>query len=247
MIPFPFQAAGAGMVQQPGAGGSASLSSLISADSPAYWFRHAEASGTTMKNEVGADGAYLGSGVALGSAALYSGGPKSVRIPAVAGSGYGQKAGGTLPSLTAMTLMTIVKFTSLDGVYRGLLSCDSGASDRMWQWRMIGATMEFVRIANFVGPTETIGFSTGFSTGTPYMVHLVITTGGAVTFYVNGVSAYTTTITPANFGSVTEFLQVGFMSGGGGAYANAFFSETALFPAALSGARVAAHAAAAGF
>ncbi len=234
------------LLQAAGTPPSATLYDEIIADSPAYYFRHAEASGTTMDNEVGTDGSYLGTGIGLGSSALYSGGPTSVRVPAVAGSGYGQKSGGTLPSLTAMTLMTIVQFTSLDGVYRGLLSCDSGASDRMWQWRMIGATMEFVRIANFVGPTETIGFSTGFSTGAPYMVHLVITTGGTATFYVNGVSAYTTTITPANFGSVNEFLQVGFMSGGGGAYANAFFSETALFPTALSGTRVAAHAAAAG-
>lgn len=236
------------MLRKPsGGGGGGPLYSEIMANSPAYYFRHAEPSGTTMVNEVGANGAYLGSGVSLGSAALYSGGPTSVRIPAVAGSGYGQKAGGTLPSLTAMTLMTIVKFTSLDGVYRGLLSCDSGASDRVWQWRMIGATMEFVRIANFVGPTETIGFSTGFSTGTPYMVHLVITTGGTATFYVNGVSAYTTTITPANFGSVTEFLQVGYMSGGGGAYANAFFSESAIFPSALSGAQITAMKTAGGF
>lgn len=241
---FGMMAAGA-MIRR--GGGTGSLYGEILADSPAYYFRHAEASDTTMENEVGADGAYLGSGVALGSAALYSGGPTSVRIPAFAGSGYGRKAGGTLPSLTAMTLMTIVQFTALDGVFRGLVSCDSGASDRMWQWRMLGATMEFVRIANFVGPTETVGFATGFSTGTPYMVHLVITADGAVTFYVNGVSAYTTTITPANFGSVNEYLEVGFMSGGGGAYANAFFSETALFANALSDARVAAHAAAAGF
>lgn len=221
-----------------------SLYGEIMADSPAYYFRHAEASGTTMENEVGADGVYAGSGVTLGSTALYTGGPTSVRIPAVGLTGYGQKTGGTLPSLTEMTLMTVVRFTSLSSVFRGIFSCDDGFSSRMWQWRMSGGTMQFVKI---VGGVSTQGFATGFTTGTPYMAHVTITSTGAITFYVNGVSVHTASVAAANYGGISDFLEVGYMTGGSGALANAFFSETALFPTALSGARVAAHAAAAGF
>lgn len=227
----------------PAAGGG-TLHDLILADSPAYYFRHAEASGSVMENEAGADGVYAGSGVTLGSTALYSGGPTSVRIPAVGLSGYGQKTGGTLPSLTEMTLMTIMSFTSLSGVFRGIFSCDNGSSIRSWQWRMNGGTMQFVKI---VGGVSTQGFATGFTTGTPYMAHVTITSTGAITFYVNGVSVHTASIAAANYGGISDFLEVGYITGGGGAFANAFFSETALFPTALSGARVAAHAAAAGF
>lgn len=221
---------------------TATLYDEIMADSPAYYFRHAEPSGTTMENEVGADGTYAGSGITLGSAALYPGGPTSVRLPSSGGSGYGQKTGGTLPALTAMTLMCVVQFTTLSGL-RGLISNDNGSSPRTWQWRMNGGTMEFVKI---VGGVSVPSFATGFSTGVSYMLHVTITSGGAITFYVDGVSAHTASMAAADYGSVAEIIQIGFASAGVG-LANAFFSESAIFASALSGTRVAAHAAAAGF
>lgn len=222
---------------------TASLYSLILAASPSYYFRHAEPSGTTMVNEVGSNGTYTGGTVTLGSTALYSGGPTSVRIPASGNSGFGQKTGGTLPAMTAMTLMTIVQFTSLSSGLRGLINCDSGASNRQWQWRMNGTTMEFVKI---VGGVSVPSFVPSISTGTPYMLHITITSGGSITFYVNGVSAHTASMAAVDYGSVSEFIEIGFASAGVG-LANAFFSESAIFPSALSGAQITAMKTAAGF
>lgn len=232
------------MLRKPsGGGGGGSLYSEIMANSPAYYFRHAEPSGTTMVNEVGADGTYTGGTVTLASPAIYTGGPTSVRIPSSGGLGFGEKKSGTLPSLTEMTLMTIVQFTSLAGGLRGLINCDSGSAPRQWQWRMNGATMEFVKVA---GGVEAPSFATGFSTGVPYMLHITITTGGAITFYVNGVVAHTASMAAANYGSVAENIQIGFAAAGVG-LANAFFSESAIFPSALSGAQITAMKTAGGF
>lgn len=236
MIPG-FFAVGTNRVSPP----TATLYDEIMADSPVYYFRHAEPSGTTMENEVGADGTYAGSGITLGSAALYTGGPTSVRLPSSGGSGYGQKTGGTLPALTAMTLMTVVQFTTLSGL-RGLISCDNGSSPRQWQWRMNNATMEFVKI---VGGVSVPSFATGFSTGVSYMLHVTITSGGSITFYVDGTSVHTASMAAADYGSVAEIIQIGFASAGVG-LANAFFSESAIFASALNSTRIAAHAAAAG-
>lgn len=221
----------------------ATLYSLIMAASPAYYFRHAEPSGTTMTNEVGSNGTYTGGTVTLGSTALYSGGPTSVRIPASGDMGYGQRTGGTLPTLNALTIMTIVQFTSLSAGLRGIVNNDQGASPRSWQWRMNGTTMEFVKI---VGSVQVASFSPGLSTGTPYMLHVTVTSGGSVTIYVNGTSAHTASFTGVNYGGLAELIQVGFASGGVG-LANAFFSETAIFPSALSGAQITAMKTAGGF
>lgn len=195
-----------------------------------------------MENEVGLDGTYTGGAVTLGSASLYSGGPTSVRIPSSGGLGYGQKVGGTLPAMTSMSLMTIVSFTSLSAGLRGIINCDNGFSFRQWQWRMNGATMEFVKI---VGGVSVPSFATGFSTATSYMLHIVIDVAGNITFYVNGVSAHTASMSAADYGSVSENIEIGFASAGVG-YANAFFSESAIFSSELTSSQVAAHATAAG-
>lgn len=231
-----------GIVKPVSGGGGGALYDLIIADTPAYYFRHAEPSGTVMENEVGSDGVYTGGAVTLGSPALYPGGPTSVRIPAVAGIGYGQKTGGTLPSMTAMSLMTIVSFTTFASLH-GLVNCDNGASDRQWQWRMSGTTMQFVKI---VGGVEVPSFATGFTTGVPYMLHITISAAGAITFYVDGVSVHTASMAPTNYGSVSEFIQIGFASAGVGLL-EGFLSESAIFAYDLTGAQVAAHAAAGGF
>lgn len=223
--------------------GGGSLYDEIMADSPAYYFRHSEASGSVMENEVGTDGVYMAGGITLGSAALYAGGPTSVRIPSSGGSGYGAKNGGTLPSLTEITLMTIVQFTSLSAGLRALISSDIGSgADRKWQWRMSGSTMQFIKVA---GP-QTVQSALSVTTGTPYMLHVTVSSGGLVTFYVNGTSVHSASISAHDYGSVAENIQIGLNSAGAG-YINGFLSESAIFPTALSGARVSAHAAAAGF
>lgn len=247
MIPFPFQAAGAGMVQQPGAGGSASLSSLISADSPAYWFRHGEASGSVMVNQVGTNAAYVGA-PALGSPALYTGGGTCVNFSSTGGLGQLNTA-ALVPTLNSVTVMTIARFPTLGG-FKALVCFDNGGSNRRWQWRLNGSSIEWVKIA---GGVDTKSYGASILTNKVYLLACTIDGSGNINHYVYNLTDHTggvggtSTIATVNYGGTAEFIQVQQCSGGGGIPANAYFSESCIFPTALSTARLDQYAAAAGF
>jgi hypothetical protein len=79
-----------------GASAGSTLNALIMADSPSRYFRHAEASGAVMVNEVGANGSYVAS-PSLAQPALYTGGGTSFLA---ASSKYGNWT-GTFPAATS--------------------------------------------------------------------------------------------------------------------------------------------------
>lgn len=214
-----------------------SLHDEIMSDSPVYYFRHAEASGLVMENEVGSDGVYTSGGVTLGSAALYPGGPTSVRIPGFSGSGRGELTTGTAPDMNEITVMTIVKFNATMSGLKSLVSFDSG-SNRRWQFRVAATGLDWVKI---VGSVETKSFAAGFVSGATYLVAATIDNSGNIKFNINGVNVYTSTIGVVNYGGGTNFIQVGYATGAGGASANSFFSESAIFDKPLSDSRLATY------
>lgn len=227
-----------------GVGPPASLYDLIIADSPAYYFRHAEPSGSVMENEVGTDGAYVLSGVTLGATALYPGGPTSVRLPAAGFSGAGRKTGGTSPSLAEITVMGIVKFDSALSGTKGLICYDNGSSLRKWQLRTNGTGLEWVKIE---GGVVVKSHAAGFVNGNTYFIATTIDAAGNFKFNINGVNVHTSTIATADYGSAAEYIEIGRCDGGGGITANAFFSESTIFDYAVSDSRLADYATAAGF
>lgn len=232
-----------GLLLQP-SGGSSALSSLIIADSPLYYFRHAEPSGSTMVNigsNVG-DGTYAtaSSGPTLGNAALYTGGPTCVYT---ATSAYGARTAAPLPTLNELTIVTICRFPTLSGV-RGLVSADNNSgTGRRWQFRTNGTSLEFVKIPTSV---QTKTYAAALATNTVYMLSVTVNSAGTVTLYVNSTASTTSSFGVINYGGFNSVIEVGRITGGAGAYANAYFSESCIFNTALSGARIAQYAAAAG-
>lgn len=220
-------------------GGGGTLYDEIMADSPSLYYRHAEASGSTMAAEVGPNGSYISS-PPLGQAALYSGGPTCMLA---ASSAYGQVDFGEFPgSLTAFSIVTVAKFNDLTG-FRGIISRDVGGGSRQWQWRMQNTDMQFVKIA---GGVESLSHSSALTEDVVHIIGLTVSAGGEVKFYVDGANIFTGSVDPANYGSASSEIQIGYMTGGGGASANAYFSESALFSSVISAARMAAYATAAG-
>lgn len=210
---------------------------LIVADGPVFYWRHAEASGLVMEAEVGTDGAY-GSGVTLGSAAIYSGGPTCVLT--AGGSAYGFYS-GTVPALNQLSIVGVMNIPVLSG-FKGLISNDDG-STRRWQMRANGADLEFVKIA---GGVSTVSASAALTASTSMLIAITASSSGVVKMY-RGSSLLTTSsaLGGADYGSGGQ-IQIGWMTGGGGASASAYFSESAIFDQELSGAQIAAYAAAAG-
>lgn len=230
-----------GLLLKPaGGGGGGTLYDEIIADSPALYFRHAEASGSTMENEVGTDGSYISS-PPLGQPALYSGGPTCMLASS---NRYGRVDFGTFPmSLTAFSIVTVAQFNDLTG-FRGIISRDPGGGSRQFQWRMNGTQMEFVKIA---GSVESLSQSGALTEDVPHIIGLTVSAVGEVKFYVDGANIFTGSVSAANYGTASSEIEIGYMTGGGGASANAYFSESALFAAVISGTRMADYATAAGF
>lgn len=210
---------------------SAALYNLLMANSPAYYFRHAEPSGGTMDNEIGSDGVYVSS-PQLSRPALYPGGPTSVLF---ASSKYGAKGAGTLPALTSICVFAIVKFVTVSGL-NGLISNDNGVSDRRWQWRTNGSSMEWIKV-DVVGGVESHAYSAGFTAGQTYMIAVEVTPSGSpgvsdFDFYVNGANVMSNTLGTFDYGSAPENIELGFATAGLGS-PNAYFSESCIFDHAL--------------
>lgn len=225
-------------------GAAATLNSLITADSPVYYFRHAEPSGSTMVNagSVSGNGTYgtISSGPTLGNTALYTGGPTCLYTNA---SAHGTLIASPLTTLNELTIVTVCRFPTLTGI-RGLVSADNnGGTGRRWHFRTNGTSLEFAKIPTTV---ELKTLAAGLATNTVYMLAVTVTSAGVVTLFVNGVASSTTSFGVINYGGFNSVIEVGRISGGGGAYANAYFSESCIFNTALSNARIAQYAAAAG-
>lgn len=226
-----------GLMLKPAGGGGGSLSTLILADSPIRYWRHAEPSGAVMDNQVGTDGIYVSS-PSLAQPAIYAGGPTCFLADS---SRYGEDV-AALPTASNITVMCVMKPNAVTGI-RGIISRDKGSA-RFWQWRMNGTAMEWVKI---VGGVAVVAEAGVFTAGVACLIAVTITSGGAVKFYKDGVEIHSDTIAGADYGMSGDEVQIGYMQGGGGASADAYFSESCIFNTVISGARMAQYAAAAGF
>lgn len=191
-----------------GAGGS-TLNALIMAQGPINYWRNGEASGSVMVDEVANDGTYFNSPT-LGNPALYP------------GSGAGTSVGGNFggvgvvgqsfevpASLTAMTLLTIIRPTDLTGFHLLGVQRDENGT-RFFQWRSNGAAMEFVKIA---GGVATVSQAAMLAINTTYLLGFEVSSSGNYAMYRNGVSVKTGNIGGTDYGGAGDQWSIGFATG----------------------------------
>lgn len=228
-----------GILLNAGAAPPADLRTAILADSPNFYYRLNETSGTTANNETGgADATY--NGVTLNQPPLYTGGEPSVRF-----SGGTQSVGipaSLWASAPALTLMCIASPLSVTGV-QSLITRDNGGSDRYWQWRLSGTDLQWVKIVGGVQVVTAVGVA---AIGVATMLHVVIDAAGAIELFQDGVSVHTDTMAATDYGGGVIDINIGFANGPAAGF-DGYMAEVAGFTYDLSAARVAAHAAAAGF
>lgn len=173
------------LAQRISAGGS-TVDALILALGPwAYW-RHAEASGSTMVDASGnaRNGSYSTTPAPIPKTAIYTGGPTCMQ--ATSSSSYGFYT-GTPPALNQMSVCFIYQPSSITGL-RSLVARDSGGGGgRKFQIRSNAGRLEFVRIVGSVGTYSSTSTSF-FAIGVTCMVTVTVDASGNVAFYRNGIS-----------------------------------------------------------
>lgn len=219
----------------------ASYSATVTADSPTAYWRLGEASGTNANDEIGTnDGTYAGAtlgvtGAIAGdsdTAVTLNGTSSSITIP----SGVGTFSGGPL---TAEAWVKTSDNTAVSQMIFGAYNITSPYPG----WGLLYNQSSADHKLAFFTPGGGWVKSTGTITDTAWhYVAAKITTGGSVTFYIDGTSAGTASSTVPN--SYTGAKAIGSAAGGGSARFKGSVDEAALYAAALSDAQVAAHYAA---
>lgn len=222
-----------------GGGGGGGFADEILADSPTWFCRHNEASGTVAVNEVGADGTYAGAPI-LGAAAIYTGG---LTCWDTNNNSYVDIPGSVLPSpATAITLEILLKRKATITGLQALIDRDPETSGREWQWRWEnGDDLNWIKIsgsvqtllANDVGPANGVG-----------LFGVVFQASGAVSILKNGAVVASGTQSPTDFGSAVA-LRIG-RRVQGDSQGNYYCAESMVYPYAVPVARMLAHAQAAG-
>lgn len=228
-----------------GGGGGGALNAEILADNPVWYTRCNETSGT-VANDYGSaatNGTYNGTPT-FSQPAIYAGGPNCVLLDG-SGSDSISIPSSVLTSTTALTLELVHRPTNVSGIQQLITRDDGSGGTRVWQFRRNGTQLELIKI---VGGTQSVSFNNFFTLNTAVHVMATITSGGAVTLYRNGSSVATGSFAAgANYGTASLDIYVNRLVPGGTDVGNGDYSEIAIYAAALSGARAAAHASAAGF
>lgn len=223
-----------------GTGGTGGFADEVAADSPVWFCRHSEGSGTTAVNEVGVDGTYGGTPV-FGAPAIYTGG-----LPCwdTNGASWCDIPASILPSPnSAMTLELLIKRKSDITGFQAMIDRDPESGGRWWQWRWEGGDdLQFIKIigsiqtlqSDNIGPADGVG-----------LFAITIAAGGAFKAYKNGVEVGSATFSPADYGTSSVGLRIARRLQGD-SQANYYCAETMVYTTELSAARLLAHAAAAG-
>jgi hypothetical protein len=226
---------------------SAAYRAAVLADSPTSYWRLGETSGTTAADEIGANaGSYVASPT-LGASGIFPGNP------AVTLNGSTQYASaGTIAIPGAITLESWVKVTSAAALQMTVSNYNAAGSTAFYLSVFGGLARGF--IGSNPASSKKVSNSSS-SIPLSQWVHIVATWDGGSTsaalIYVNG-ALNTATESNDTFSSVAATgLQtiIGARHNGAGksAYLSGSLDEVAIYPTALSAARVLAHYNAAGY
>lgn len=218
-----------------------SYSSEVLADSPLGYWRLGEASGTTMVDSSGnsRNGTYTGSPT-LSTTGLLTGDSDTAATFGAANQ-YGLVAYGSWMLASAITIEAIIK-TSTTTAIHSIAERDWGGP-RAFQFRVDTNKVQFITIGGGAG--VVISASPGnVADGVAH--HVAATYDGTnIKLYVDG-SLVTTTSAVGALSTGASALSVAANGSGGGASQifSGVIDEVAYYGTALSGARIAAHAAA---
>lgn len=211
-----------------------SYASEVLSDTPLFYFRLGESSGTTMVDSSGNgnNGTY-GGAPTLGSTGLLVGDSDT----AVTWNGTSQSASRASTAASTFTAEVLIKPSNVTGTHVLLSRQDVAAGTGAWTLRLEGTTLKFY-YWNGGGTLQTaVSASTVFAVATIYHVAVVFTASSNVFLYVNGTQVGTAATTTML--AVSASFRVA--ASGSGEYFAGVLDEAAYYTSALSPTRIAAH------
>jgi hypothetical protein len=224
-----------------GGGGGGGYSAAVLADSPLAYWRLGDASGTACVDSSGngRDGTYAGSPT-LGTTGLLTGDSDT----AVTFDGTNDKVdityGSWMDAGATITVEAIIK-TNASGT-RLIIDRDKGASSpRVFQFRLNNGVLEFYKIG---GTGGVVGALSPLTYNDNVKHHVAATYDGTnIKLYVAG-SLVKTQSAAGDLGAAAAYMSLGVnTSSGDNSWFSGVMDEAAYYGTALSGARIAAHAA----
>lgn len=228
-----------------GGGGASAYTTAVLADSPVVYLKLDETSGTTATDSSGNshNGTYS-AGITLGASSLLTDGTgKAAQFTLHTSTGIAVPTGSFL-NVSALTVEALVKFSSATDVTSGdaIVSRYGGGGTSWLLWRNTAGKLALQIITAGSGTVNVTG-TTSPVLGTKYDVGATWD-GSTAKLFVNGTQEASVAATGALSAS-TEALRLGAYSSSSATVPGMTLDEVSFYNTALSGTRMAAHAAAA--
>ena len=217
-----------------------SYAMVVASDSPASYWRLGETSGSTAADAAGSSPGSINGGVTLGV-------PGALAGDANTAMGFNGSTGYvSVPDAASLdfagdfTVEAWAKPNALTGIGGAVVHKGGSSGYPVWQYRMSITGGNQWRGTVFVGNSNIAVTAPGVASTTSW-THLAMTKAGStLTLYVNGAAVATTTVSGI-VNTSTGILAIGRTGASSSDYFNGQIDEVAVYPTALSAARIAAH------
>lgn len=213
--------------------------SEVLADSPLWYARLGDASGTTMTDSSGngRNGTY--SNITLGTTGLLTG-DSDTAASFNAVSSECNVPNGSWMNTSSVTYEALIKSSHLSAYH--VFMCRDSAGTRGGMFRTTPSGKLEMEIRNNSGTLYTATGTTTLTTGTVYHVAAVFdSAGNTLKLYLNGVQDGSTVTTSGTAFSNSLPIELGVYAGAGLYWWNGVIDEAAYYGTALSSGRIAAH------
>ena len=218
----------------------ASYQTEVLADSPISYWRLGETTGTTAADSTGSNPGSIKSGVTLGATGALSG-DTNTAMTFNGSTGYVSMADSASLNMTGdLTVEAWAKPGSLDSITRAIIHKGGTSGYGSYQYRIGLTSSNFWRGTVYIGSTNYTVTSSSVATSAAWTYLAMTRSGSTLKLYVNGVAVATATASGA-LNASSGNLAIGRTGATSVDYFKGSIDEVAVYPAALSSTRIAAH------
>jgi PKD repeat protein len=219
----------------------ASYQAEVLADSPVSYWRLGEATGTTAADSAGSSTGSIKGGIVTGAPGALAG-DANTAMSFDGTTGYVSVPNSSSLNLTGdLSIELWAKPGALDNTTRAAVHKGGASGYPSYQYRLGLTSSNFWRGTVFIGSDNYTVTSPSIAKANTWTFLAMTRRGSTLTLYMNGVAVATTTASASPLNTSTGVLAVGRTGSTSVDYFKGSLDEVAVYPAALSPARITAH------